>query len=79
MAEQATVLSLREGNWKYISPGNGPKIQKLTNTEMGNDPAGQLYNLADDPGETRNLIDANPDRAVRMRQRLEQLSQSRQP
>lgn len=79
LIEQATVLSLREGNWKYISPGNGPKVQKPTNTEMGNDPAGQLYNLADDPGETRNLIDANPDRAVRMRQRLEKFSQSRQP
>lgn len=74
LVEQATVLSLREGDWKYIAPGRGPAIQKQTNTEMGNDPAGQLYNLAIDPGETRNLIKADPVRATQMRQSLEQIS-----
>jgi arylsulfatase A-like enzyme len=74
LVEQASVLSLREGSWKFITPGKGPSIQKVTNTEMGNDPAGQLYNLAEDPGETRNLINADPTRAARMRQRLEQIS-----
>lgn len=79
LIEQASVLSLREGPWKYISPGKGPQIQKATNTELGNDPAGQLYNLAADPGETRNLINTDAPRAARMQQRLELISQGRRP
>jgi hypothetical protein len=50
-------LSLVVGNWKYIEPSKGPKINKDTNTELGNDTRPQLYNLAGDPGETKNRAD----------------------
>src|SRR5262245_16291424 len=76
LVEQASVLSLRIDQWKYIEPGKGPKIQRNTNTETGNDPNGQLYNLADDLGETSNLIKTYPDRAKEMAGRLELIRQN---
>lgn len=81
LVEQAGVLALREGAWKYIEPGKGPKMQTLTNTELGNDPGGQLYNLEQDPGETRNLAGTEPERATRMRERLQEIRRGarRQP
>jgi arylsulfatase A-like enzyme len=59
----AGLLSVRHGNWKYISPANGPKIQANTNTETGRDPNGQLFDLAKDPGEQNNLVASQPERA----------------
>lgn len=76
LVEQASVLSLRVGPWKYIEPGKGPKIQKNTNTETGNDPDGQLYNLASDLGETNNLVARHPDRGKEMAARLQQIRQN---
>jgi arylsulfatase A-like enzyme len=62
LVEQAWGLALRKGSWKYIEPGEGPAIDPQTRTELANSPLPQLYNLADDPGETRNVADRNPDR-----------------
>ena len=42
-------------DWKYIEPGPGVKIQVNTNTETGNDPMPQLYNLKTDIGEKNNV------------------------
>ena len=70
-----STLSLLVGNWKYIEPSKGPKINKDTNTELGNDPKPQLYNLADDPGETKNLAEVYPERVAEMKLRLESIRQ----
>jgi arylsulfatase A-like enzyme len=59
LVEQAGSLSLRHGQWKYIAPGKGPKTNQ-TNTELGNDPEPQLYDLATDIGERSNLAAAQP-------------------
>jgi arylsulfatase A-like enzyme len=67
---QAGVLSLRHGPWKYIPPGKGPRVNQNVNIELGNDPEPQLYNLAEDPGEQRNLAPAMPDRVKAMSARL---------
>jgi arylsulfatase A-like enzyme len=61
--EHAGVLSLRQGPWKFIEPGKGPKNLVNTNTESGQSPAGQFFNLAEDLGETRNLAAEQPDKA----------------
>lgn len=76
LVEQAGVLSLRDGRWKYIEPGKGPRMSTNTNTELGNDPSGQLYDLARDPGETTNLAARQPARANEMKQRLQQIRQA---
>jgi arylsulfatase A-like enzyme len=62
LVEQAGSLSLRQGHWKYIAPGKGPKINPNTRTELGNDLEPQLYDLAVDPGERVNLAPKQPDK-----------------
>jgi arylsulfatase A-like enzyme len=70
-----STLSLVVGNWKYIEPSKGPAINKDTNTELGNDPQPQLYNLAADPGETKNLAQAYPDKVNEMKGMLDKIKQ----
>ncbi len=62
LVEHAGVLSLRLGPWKFIEKGKGPKVLVNTNTETGQDPAGQLFNLETDLGETRNLAPEQADK-----------------
>lgn len=76
LIQQATVLALREGNWKYIEPGRGAKISVNTNTETGNDPAGQLYDLTRDLGERENLARQHPEKLKELATRLEQIRQA---
>lgn len=70
-----STLSILVGDWKYIELSKGPKINKDTNTELGNFPAPQLYNLATDPGETNNLAAVYPERVNEMRSLLEKIKQ----
>lgn len=66
LVEHAGVLSLIKGDWKYIEPGKGPKINRNTNTELGRDSQPQLYNLKNDLGEKHNLAAEHPDRVKAM-------------
>ena len=70
LVEHSGVLALREGAWKYIEPGKGPKRDAGTNMELGNSPTGQLYELGQDLGETNNLNRQQPDRGRRMTELL---------
>lgn len=70
---QANRLSLREGSWKYIEPSKGPKRAAFTDTELGSDPDGMLFDLKNDIGEKTNLVKDHPDRAKAMAKRLESL------
>lgn len=54
-----STLSIIQGDWKYIEPNNGPKRNEMTNTELGNDPKPQLYNLKQDKMEQNNLAKRN--------------------
>jgi len=58
------MLALRQGDWKLIaSKGSGGWTRVKANS---NDPAGQLYNLADDPKEKNNRYDQEPEIVTRM-------------
>jgi arylsulfatase A-like enzyme len=73
LVEHAGSLALIEGDWKLIAPGKGPKLNRNTNTELGNDPEPQLYNLASDPGERTNLAAQYPDRVRAMTAALDKI------
>jgi arylsulfatase A-like enzyme len=75
LVEQSGGLGLRDGTWKYIEPGNGPAISANTNTDTGNLPQPQLYDLAADPGERRNVAAAEPARLETMVAKLQQIRQ----
>lgn len=66
------LFAIQEGDWKLIEgPGGGgyfprgPEWSENTSTESG-----QLYNLADDPGERRNLYLERPDKVAHLKAAL---------
>jgi arylsulfatase A-like enzyme len=73
LVEHAGVLSLLQGDWKYIEPGKGPRRNVSTNTELGNDPQPQLYDLRHDLGERNNLAAEHPQRVQDMAARLRKI------
>jgi arylsulfatase A-like enzyme len=50
-----------KGDWKLIKANNRQAKNLLTNTELGNLPADQLYNLKTDIGERNNLAVQHPE------------------
>ena len=76
VVEYAGILALRQGNWKYIEPGNRPLRRAGTNVELGSDPAGLLFNLIVDPGETNNLAAAQPEKLKALAAQLAKLRQT---
>ena len=75
----ALALALRQGRWKYIAPAQGPRIQQNTNTETGNDPEPQLYDLATDPAERNNLAAVRPEKARELAALLDGLRRAGPP
>ena len=65
-------LTIQDGKgWKYIEPGNGPAMLIPTNTELGNSPLDQLYNLKTDIGEKKNVTAEYPKILKRLKRQLE--------
>ncbi len=73
-------LSIRRGAWKYLdhagSGGNDYTRSELVGYALDDGAPGapaQLYNLADDPGETKNLYFDEPGLAADLKTRLDEL------
>lgn len=77
LVEHAGVLSLRQGPWKLIEAGKGPARSAPTNTELGNLPSPQLYDLSSDLGETTNVADKHPQKVTELLSILESIRQSK--
>ena len=73
LVEQANVLSLRQGSWKYIEASKGAPMNVETNTETGNAPTEQLYDLGKDLAERENVAARFPDLTRQMATRLGQI------
>jgi arylsulfatase A-like enzyme len=65
LVEQAAGIGLRVGSWKFV-PGGGKGGKKAAK-----DP--ELYNLADDIGETKNVADQNAERVKEMAAQLQSI------
>ncbi|MCA9162697.1 MAG: arylsulfatase [Planctomycetales bacterium] len=76
LVEHAGVLSLRKGDWKFIEPGKGPRVNRNVNIETGQVPQGQLYNLANDLGEQNNLAAEHPEKLAELSAMLKQIRQA---
>ncbi|WP_281298808.1 sulfatase family protein [Flavobacterium limnophilum] len=66
-------LAIIQGNWKYIEPKEGPKMNELVNIELGYDKQPQLYNLSTDIGETNNLAKKYPKKVKELKAKLEEI------
>jgi arylsulfatase A-like enzyme len=74
--EGISGLAMRAGDWKFIPPHRGPV--EIKHMRSGNGPKPQLYNLADDPAETRNLASEHPEKLRELATRLDEII-ARQP
>jgi arylsulfatase A len=64
-------LAIIHDNWKYIAPNEGPAVEEFTNIELGNTLQPQLYDLANDIGETNNLADKYPQKVKELEAELQ--------
>ncbi len=73
---QAGNYGFRVGNWKLLR--HGSKQTRNTELRLKSRPVKpfELYNLADDPAESRNLIQSHPEVAEDMAEQLEWLIQN---
>ena len=69
---------LRKNDWVYIPPHAGPAVNVHTNTELGNSPEEQLYDLSQDIGQIKNVAAQNGKRVRDMSARLEEILASQQ-
>ena len=66
---QSTILqgnAIREGDWKLISP-----LKVMNFLEDGGSGNWELYNLKEDIGEKKNLVDQYPEKVERLKRLLE--------
>jgi len=77
LVEQATGLALRQALLKYIEPSErlaGRRKRPMIDWGISPDP--QVYNLANDPGEKRNLSPDQPKKTQEMSKVLQELRKS---
>ena len=61
------TLSIIAGDWKYIEPSDRARLNVNTNTELGNLPEDQLYNLKSDYNERQNVAAENPEKTTELK------------
>ncbi|MFK5922396.1 MAG: arylsulfatase [Verrucomicrobiota bacterium] len=69
------MFAIRKGDWKLIEhrgSGGFTRPRKINPAKEGG-PAGQLYNLKDDPAETKNLWDEKPQVVKRLLKLLKEV------
>lgn len=71
-------LVLRQDQWVFIPPHDGPARDMNTKIELGNSPEAQLYNLGMDIGQIKNVASEHSDIANRMSARLAEIIASHQ-
>ena len=71
----AVLEALRQDDWVFIPPHEGPAINKTTKTELGNSDTDQLYDLSQDIGQVRNVAAEHGDIVRDMAARLKNIRQ----
>jgi arylsulfatase A len=67
------AMLIRSGDWKLIDQLGSGGFSKPNHIEPGpGDPPGQLYNLAEDPGETNNVYLEHPEIVERLKSEMKQ-------
>jgi arylsulfatase A-like enzyme len=75
-AQALTVL--RQGDWVFIPPHDGPPVNATTGIETGRLPETQLYDLSMDIGQIRNVAAEHRDMVSSMSDRLKAIRDGRQ-
>ncbi|KAA5539027.1 arylsulfatase [Roseiconus nitratireducens] len=68
----ASMMTIRSGDWKLITGLGSGGFSKPKRIPAGpDDPAGQLYNLAEDRSESNNLYEDRPEIVARLKADME--------
>jgi arylsulfatase A len=74
-------IAMRTGDWKLLAhvpssdaPGGNAQVQSKEHYAGGEPQRYELYNLADDPGETVDLAEREPQRVRRLARRMRELA-----
>jgi arylsulfatase A-like enzyme len=67
-------LALRQGDWKYFAKAQDTRMRKGNGAVKLSK---SLFNLREDPTESRNLLESYPDLKAMMEERLEKIAKSR--
>lgn len=67
------MFAIREGAWKLILGQGGGGFRGINRPHDSTKPPAQLYNLIDDPGETKNLYGTQPVIEARLRSLLREI------
>ena len=68
------MFAIRVNNWKYIEGlGSGGFTQPAIIGPQEGGPTGQLYHLAQDPGEEHDLFYMNPEKVTELKLKLEEI------
>ena len=70
------VFAVREGDWKLIARNDKVATPKGNQKQIEIENRNQLYNLANDPAETKNLWSEQPDIVQRLSRRLAEARQA---
>jgi len=80
MESSQGVLAIRQGDWKLIPHlGSGGFTIPASVKPGPGEPIGQLYNLADDPGETSNRYAQEPQIVQRLTELLAKYRRGSRP
>ena len=69
LIEHSERMGVRQGPWKLVTPPRGKNLAKGGETNA----VPELYNLADDIGETRDLAQQHPEKAKELTDLLERV------
>jgi arylsulfatase A-like enzyme len=78
LVTHAGTLSLIAGDWKYITPSKGAKLDRAVNIETGHDTAPQLYHLSADVHEQKNVAEQYPEKVKALAEQLEAIKSKEQ-
>ncbi|MEM9281185.1 MAG: arylsulfatase [Verrucomicrobiota bacterium] len=67
------LMTIRWGDWKLIEGQGSGGFSKIEKADLAGEPAGQLYDLSQDPGETKNRYEELPEVVERLRSRMEEI------
>lgn len=68
------MFAIRDGDWKLIEGlGSGGFTKPAIIEQVEGGPAGQLYNLTEDPSEKTNLYQDRPDVVERLTLMLDEI------
>jgi arylsulfatase A-like enzyme len=78
LVEQGRALAIRQGDWKLIDAREAPRPVRANDAATGSAPPVQLFNLAKDLGESKNVAGQHPQKVKELTALLQSIRAGKQ-